>query len=76
MSIAPIDAERIRRIFAPRDPAASLRESAMQFAAMGRDFDAEFTADLARQAASNPDLFGTFALEQAARVERFLGEGQ
>jgi hypothetical protein len=72
----PIPARDLRAIFAPRDPAASLRESAMQFAAMGRDFDAEFTADLARQAASNPDLFGTFALEQAARVERFLGEGQ
>jgi hypothetical protein len=67
----PIPARDLRAIFAPRDPAASLRESAM-----GRDFDAEFTADLARQAASNPDLFGTFALEQAARVERFLGEGQ
>ncbi len=75
---ASIPLRDLHAIFAPRDPASSLRESAMQFAIMGRTFDAQFTRELAEEAAATSGavweaLYSDFARQQAERVERFMG---
>lgn len=73
MKCAPIPPRDLQAIFAPRDPAASLRASATHFEALGRPFDADFTRGLATAAARDPHLYTEWAEQQAERVERFLG---
>ena len=76
MAVQPIPLRDIHAIFAPRDPAASLRASATTFEALGHTFSADFCRQMADDAALWPALYSHWALEQAARAERLLGEAK
>lgn len=47
---------------------ASLEQSADRFRALGRTFDAVFTADMARDAREWPEMYRHWAVQQARRV--------
>jgi hypothetical protein len=64
----PIPNAHFDAIFAPRDPAASLRASADAFDALGDTFSADFSRRMARDAERDPTLYVTWAKAQAERV--------